>query len=64
MKKYLTIMVVIMGLCLFACGPGEKGEAVEDGTTATAFVKLSLQDAMVKAKEQNRLIVIDFFSPT
>ena len=64
MKKYLTIMVTIMCLCIFACGPGDKGESVEESQTGVTFAKLSLQDAMVKAKEQNRLIVIDFFSPT
>ena len=64
MKKYLTIMVTIMCLCIFACGPGEKGESAEEASTGVTFSKLSLQDAMIKAKEQNRLIVIDFFSPT
>lgn len=64
MKKHFTIMIVIMCLCIFACAPGEKTEtaATEDG--GVSWTKASFQDTLTLAKEQNKLIVIDFFSPT
>lgn len=64
MKKHFPVMVVIMCLCIFACAPGEKTEpaATQDG--GVSWIKASFQDALTLAKEQNKLIVIDFFSPT
>lgn len=62
MKKHLTVFVVIMCLCIFACSTGEKSG--ENGPAGVAWEKLSYQDALVKAHDQNMLIVIDFFSPT
>ena len=62
MKKYFTVFVVIMGLCVFACSTGEKSE--ENGSMGVAWETMSLDDAIAKAADQNRLILIDFFSPT
>lgn len=62
MKKYFTVFVVIMCLVVFSCSTGEK--SVETGITGVAFVENSLDDAIVQAKEENKLILLDFYSPT
>ena len=68
MKKQWFALVVIVSLCIFACSSGEKTEVAEaDDTVAQAGIvwqELSLDEAFAKAKEQNKLIMIDFFSPT
>jgi len=56
-------MLVIMGLCVFACQTGEKGEISTGEGKSIEFQKLSLDDAIAQAKAQNKLIMIDFFSP-
>ena len=62
MKKYFSISVVIMCLFIFACtGVLEKKDS---GRTGVDFQTLSLQDALTTAQNQNKLIMIDFFSPT
>ena len=62
MKKYISVSVVIMSLCIFACSTGDK--SVETGPAGVSWESMSLQDAVVKAEAQNKLIMIDFFSPT
>ncbi len=62
MKKYFTVFVVIMCLVVFSCSTGEK--SVETSITGVAFVENSLDDAIAQAKKENKLILIDFFSPT
>jgi thioredoxin-related protein len=62
MKKYFSIFVIIMCLFIFACTTGE--EKNDSGRTGVAFETLSLQDALASAQNQNKLIMIDFFSPT
>ncbi len=62
MKKYFTVFVVIMCLVVFSCSTGDK--SVETGPTGVAFVENSLDDAIVQAKEENKLILLDFYSPT
>ncbi len=62
MKKYLSVLVVMMCLVVFSCSTGDK--SVETGATGIAFVEKSLDDVIVQAKEENKLIMIDFFSPT
>lgn len=66
MKRNLTVFVVIMCLCIFACSTKEKGEVSEEGIAVAGvnFEKLSFQDAQTKAQNQDKLIMIDFFSPT
>jgi hypothetical protein len=65
MKKYITVLVVIMGLCLFACNPGAKSDTAADiQAGGVDFQKLSLEDAVAKAKAQDKLILVDFYSPT
>ena len=64
MKKHLALMLVILGLCVFACQTGEKVEPSAEESKGIEFRKLSLDDAIVQAKAQNKLIMIDFFSPT
>ena len=62
MKKYITVFVVIMCLVVFSCSTGDK--SVETGITGVAFVENSLDDAIAQAKEENKLILLDFYSPT
>ena len=62
MKKYFTVFSVIMCLVVFSCSTGDK--SVETGPTGVAFVEKSLDDVIALAKEENKLILIDFFSPT
>lgn len=64
MKKYFTVMAVIMRLCIFACAPGDKTEPAAAEGGGVSWTKASFQDTLTLAKEQNKLIVIDFFSPT
>jgi len=62
MKKYFSVFVVIMSLCIFACSTGEK--SAETGPAGVSWETMSLQDAVVQAEAQNKLILVDFFSPT
>ena len=62
MKKYFTVFVVMMCLVVFSCSTGDK--SVETGVAGVAFVEKSLDDVIAQAKEENKLILIDFFSPT
>jgi hypothetical protein len=65
MKVRLCFTVVLMCLLVFACSTGEKG--VTSGTemaSGVAWAQLSLDEAKVEAANQNKLIMIDVFSPT
>jgi hypothetical protein len=62
MKKYLPVFVVMMCLFIFSCSTGDK--SVETAITGVAFVEKSLDDVIAQAKEENKLILIDFYSPT
>jgi hypothetical protein len=62
MKKHFKVFVVIMCLIVFSCSTGDKG--VETEPTGVAFVEKSFDDVIAQAKEENKLILIDFFSPT
>ncbi len=62
MKKHLTVFVVILCLVILSCSTGDK--SVETGPAGVAFVEMSLDDVITQAKEENKLIMIDFFSPT
>jgi uncharacterized protein (UPF0212 family) len=63
MKKHLSLMLVILSLCVFACQTSEKAETTAKESKGIDFQKLSLDDAIAQAKAQNKLIMIDFFSP-
>jgi hypothetical protein len=68
MKNPLFALVVIVSLCIFACSTGEKAEVPETGDTVEqagiVWQQLSLDEALALAKAQNKLVMIDFFSPT
>jgi len=63
MKKNLFFMFIIVSLCVFACQTGEKAEISAEEGKGIEFQKISLDDAIAQAKAQNKLIMIDFFSP-
>ncbi len=65
MKKHFASIVVVMALCLLACSTGEQGEpAADSGTSGVVWAQLSLDDAKVQAANENKLIMVDVFSPT
>jgi hypothetical protein len=66
MKNYFIILLVIAGLYFFACTKNEKQPLSEEETAnaAVIFETLNLVEAKAKARAQNKLILIDFFSPT
>jgi hypothetical protein len=59
MKVRLSFIVGVMCLLVLACSTGEM--AVSSGV---AWAGLSLDDAKVEAANQNKLIMVDVFSPT
>jgi len=62
MKKYFTLFVVTMCLIVCSCSTGDK--SINTGPTGVAFVEKSLDEVISQAKAENKLILIDFFSPT
>lgn len=66
MRRNIIVFAVLLSLCLSACTSKEKAEKAEEGAalTGVGFEKLSLQDALVKAKDLGKLVLVDFFSPT
>ena len=65
MKVRLGFTVVVMCLLVLACSTGEKGvSAGAEMTAGVAWAKLSLDEAKVEAANQNKLIMVDVFSPT
>ena len=64
MKKYFSVFVVILCLVVFSCSTSDADKSVEAGIAGVAFVEKSLDDVILQAKEENKLILIDFFSPT
>ncbi|MFC2160722.1 hypothetical protein ACFLRX_03620 [Acidobacteriota bacterium] len=64
MKKYFTVFVVMMSLFVFSCSTNDGDKGVETGMAGVAFVEMGLDDVIAQAKEENKIILIDFFSPT
>lgn len=65
MKKHLPLMLVILGFCVFACQTGkETAETPSGEIQGVQFQKIGWDEAIAQAKDQNKLILIDFFSPT
>ena len=66
MKIRLSFIVVMMCLCILACTTGEKGDLSAETEVAGGVVwaQLTLDNAKVQAANQNKLIMIDVFSPT
>ena len=64
MKKHLFVMLIIVSLCVFACQTGKKTDPAAEISTGIQFQTMSLVDAAAQAKAQNKLIMVDFYSPT
>ena len=62
MRKYFTILVVVLTLVVFSCTTGDK--SVKTGSAGVAFVEKSLDEVITLAKKENKLILIDFYLPT
>ncbi len=65
MKKILPLLLIFSLLTVSYCSKetGETGRQ-EAGPTGVQFTGLSIPDAIVKAKGENKIVLIDFFSPT
>jgi len=65
MKVRISFIVAVMCLLVLACSTGEKGiTSGEEMAMGVTWAKLSLDEAKVEAANQNKLIMIDVFSPT
>jgi hypothetical protein len=65
MKKILPIILTVLMFSVFYCS-NETGEInrQEDSSAGVRFVDLSIPDALAKAGTENKIVLIDFFSPT
>jgi hypothetical protein len=66
MKKASGFIVVIVAIWMIACSSGEQGELTAETEVGggVQWAQLSLEDAQVQAANQNKLIMVDVFSPT
>lgn len=65
MRKTLSIFLVFCLFMLVSCS-GETGvtSQQDDGSSGTQFQELSIPDAILKAEKENKIVLVDFFSPT
>ena len=65
MKKFMPVILVLFLLAVFHCSneTGELGRQ-EEGSIGVQFVGLTIPDALAKAEAENKIVLIDFFSPT
>jgi len=65
MRKILPLFFVFCLFVLFSCSD-ETGvtSGQENGPSGTQFQELSIPDALAKAGMENKIVLIDFFSPT
>ena len=66
MKRRFGFSVILMSFCLLACSIGEKGEPVADAEASggVTWAQLTLDESQAQAANENKLIMIDVFSPT
>jgi hypothetical protein len=65
MKKFLPVFLSLCLFSVFYCSktPGEIDQG-KDGPAGVQFLDLSIPDALVKAEAENKIVLVDFFSPT
>jgi len=65
MKKLLPLVLILCLFALFYCS-NDSGviDQQDDGPTGVQFVELSIPDALAKAGTENKIVLVDFFSPT
>jgi len=65
MKKILPILMMFSLLAVFHCSneTGELGRQ-EEGPVGVQFAGLTIPDALAKAETENKIVLVDFFSPT
>ncbi len=65
MKKIMPVILALFLLAVFHCSneTGELGRQ-EEGPVGVQFVGLTIPDALAKAEAENKIVLIDFFSPT
>jgi len=65
MRKILPVIMILFLFTFFYCSK-ESGviEQQEDIPTGVQFVDLSIPDALAKAETENKIVLIDFYSPT
>lgn len=65
MKKFLfTLAVFLLCINLFSSNAIRTKTAEDTSTSGVTFEDISLPEALEKAKKENKLILIDFYSPT
>ena len=65
MKKFLPILLILCFGLIF-CSSGEKGVTGSDTAelVPTQFSKLGFTEVLAQAQQQNKYVLVDFFSPT
>ena len=61
--KRCIILFGILSVILLACSFKDKSISEESGSTGVDFQNLTLAEGKELARQQNKLILIDFFSP-
>jgi hypothetical protein len=65
MKKYLPILLILCFGIIF-CSSGEKGVtgAGMADLVPTQFSELGFSEVLVQAQQEDKHVLVDFFSPT
>jgi hypothetical protein len=65
MKKILPAFLILCLLAIFTCST-ETGVTNQQNTSRSGvqFQNLKIVDALAKAETENKIVLIDFFSPT
>jgi thiol:disulfide interchange protein len=65
MKKILPVILILVLFTVYYCS-NETGKINQQnaGSAGVQFAALSIPDALAKAKAENKIVLVDFFSPT
>ena len=65
MKKHLAVLAILC-LGMMFCSNGEKGVTEVESTemSPTQFSELGFAEVLAQAQQENKHVLVDFFSPT
>jgi len=65
MKKHLAVLIILC-LGMIFCSSGEKGVTEVENTemSPTQFSELGFAEVLAQAQQENKHVLVDFFSPT
>ena len=65
MKKHLAVLIILC-LGMIFCSSGEKGVTEVESTemSSTQFSELGFAEVLAQAQQENKHVLVDFFSPT